>query len=238
MRTVGFRRRVVLATLCLVTAVMIGLILVTQAVLELTETDPHRRTSIDVLAVTAVLSVGAVVLVGLVTWRVATNAEREVREALLAEQRLTAELAHELRTPLTALQGSADLALLRGIADEDLAEDVQEIAAAARRLGSVMATLLDGADRARPGADRAETILQAIAPLLDNALQHASSTVTVTVEDDGPGVDAGVDVFAAGESARADGHGLGLPIARRLARSVGGEVELADRSRFVLRVPR
>ena len=238
MRTVGFRRRVVLATLCLVTAMMIGLILVTQVVMELTEADPQRRTSFDVLAVTAVLSVGAIVLVGLVTWRVATNAEHEVHEALDAEPRLTAELAQEVRTPLTALQGSADLALLRGIADEELAEDVQEIAAASRRLGSVMATLLDGADRARHGADRAETILQAIAPLLDNALQHASSTVTVTVEDDGPGVDAGVDVFAAGETARADGHGLGLPIARRLARSVGGEVELAGRSRFVLRVPR
>lgn len=238
MRTVGFRRRVVLATLCLVTAVMIGLIVVTQVVMELTEAGAQRRTSFDVLAVTAILSIGAIVLVGWVTWRVASNAEHEVREALLAEQRLTAELAHELRTPLTALQGSADLALLRGIADDDLAEDVQEIAAASRRLGSVMATLLDGADRARPGADRAETILQAIAPLLDNALQHASSTVTVTVEDDGPGVDAGVDVFAPGETARSDGHGLGVPIARRLARSVGGEVELAGRSRFVLRVPR
>jgi signal transduction histidine kinase len=238
MRTVGFRRRVVLATLCLVTAVMIALVVVTQAVLELAEGQSSSRTSGEVLSVSAVLGLAAILLVGAVTWRVATNAEHEVRAALLAEQRLTAELAHELRTPLTALQGSADLALLRGISDADLTEDLREIAAAARRLGSVMATLLDDADRPRPGAERAETVLQALAPLVDNALHHASSPVRVTVEDDGPGVDAGVDVFAAGETARADGHGLGVPIARRLARSVGGEVELAGRSRFVLRVPR
>ena len=38
-----------------------------------------------------------------------------VASAILSEQRLTAELAHELRTPLTSIQGSADLALLRGV---------------------------------------------------------------------------------------------------------------------------
>lgn len=43
-----------------------------------------------------------------------------VAMAIRSEQRLTSELAHELRTPLTAIQGSADLALLRGVKDEAL----------------------------------------------------------------------------------------------------------------------
>ena len=42
-----------------------------------------------------------------------------VASAIRSEQRLTSELAHELRTPLTAIQGSADLALLRGVDDPD-----------------------------------------------------------------------------------------------------------------------
>ena len=42
-----------------------------------------------------------------------------VASVILAEQRLTAELAHELRTPLTSIKGSADLALLRGVDDPD-----------------------------------------------------------------------------------------------------------------------
>ena len=40
-----------------------------------------------------------------------------VTSAILSEQRLTAELAHELRTPLTNIQGSAGLALMRGVRD-------------------------------------------------------------------------------------------------------------------------
>ena len=44
-----------------------------------------------------------------------------VASAILAEQRLTAELAHELRTPLTSIKGSADLALMRGVDDPGVA---------------------------------------------------------------------------------------------------------------------
>ena len=66
-----------------------------------------------------------------------------------------------------------------------------------------------------------------LAPVLDNALRLAAHvTVTartdgalvhVVVGDDGPGV-GDADVFG--------GSGLGLPLARRVARSLGGDVHL------------
>jgi two-component system, OmpR family, heavy metal sensor histidine kinase CusS len=82
---------------------------------------------------------------------------------------------------------------------------------------------------------------RAVSPLLANAVRYALSTVTVSarqlpgsvrieVTDDGPGVPAAFvgDLFQPGRRAdTGDGHdgaGLGLPLARRLARTVGGEV--------------
>ena len=59
------------------------------------------------------------------------------------------------------------------------------------------------------------------------------NTLHLAVVDSGPGIAAGLDVFGEGVSGRApdgEGHGLGvgLPLARRLARRAGGEVWLAD----------
>ncbi|MDQ0993562.1 HAMP domain-containing sensor histidine kinase [Streptomyces sp. V3I7] len=80
-----------------------------------------------------------------------------------------------------------------------------------------------------------------VSPLLANAVRYARSCVTVSVRsapgavtihitDDGPGVPPAFlpDLFQPGRRAdSADGHdgaGLGLPLARRLARAVDGEV--------------
>ncbi|MFR0355014.1 sensor histidine kinase [Streptomyces sediminimaris] len=80
-----------------------------------------------------------------------------------------------------------------------------------------------------------------VSPLLANAFRYARSGLTVSarqvpggvridVTDDGPGVPETFldDLFQPGRRAdHDDGHdgaGLGLPLARRLARSVGGEV--------------
>jgi two-component system OmpR family sensor kinase len=54
----------------------------------------------------------------------------------------------------------------------------------------------------------------------------------VTVEDDGEGVPEEVgDVFEPGvRDQRSEGAGLGLALARRLARSVGGDAVLVSRS--------
>jgi two-component system OmpR family sensor kinase len=101
-----------------------------------------------------------------------------------------------------------------------------------------------------------ERILQ---PLIDNACRYGARSIDVsiqrsnggvlyTIDDDGPGVPAAdrEPIFEPGrrgaESARnGQGAGLGLPLARRLARSVSGEVAAVDAprgARFVVTLPR
>jgi len=213
-----------------------------------------------------------------------------VASAILAEQRLTAELAHELRTPLTAIQGAADLALLRGVADPAARQDLQQISDSAREMSGVITTLLDlarddsssarrrtctvadlvpvlvsaagtavrvedhtGPSSASIAAPR-DLVVRAILPLIDNAVQHAvdeirltavdrPDSVELTVADDGPGVADEVRgvVFEPGVTYREGGAGLGLGIARRVARSFGGEITLAEgpgAACFVVSLPR
>ncbi|MEZ0075514.1 ATP-binding protein [Planotetraspora sp. GP83] len=96
-----------------------------------------------------------------------------------------------------------------------------------------------------------------LAPLLDNARRYAVRTITiecaqvtggieVAVSDDGPGVPGsiGAAVFEPGRRADPedghDGAGLGLALARRLARAAGGDIHLAtgtSGARFVVRLP-
>jgi signal transduction histidine kinase len=100
----------------------------------------------------------------------------------------------------------------------------------------------------------AEVVRRAIAPLVDNARRHARSGVRLelttahghvrlAVCDDGPGIDPGLGerVFEPGVrgSDEPPGAGLGLPLARRLARSCGGDVrvEPGPSGRFVLELP-
>lgn len=102
----------------------------------------------------------------------------------------------------------------------------------------------------------AERILQ---PVLENACRYGrtavtlsidrqSATVRYTVGDDGPGVadDERERIFEpgirgqAGADSTAPGSGLGLSLARRLARTVSGEIEAVPASsggRFVIRLP-
>lgn len=84
----------------------------------------------------------------------------------------------------------------------------------------------------------AELLKRMLAPLIDNARAYAKSSVTVhlsvagprveiAVRDDGPGFDESEReaVFEPGVRDKArDGAGLGLPLARRLARSCGGDI--------------
>ncbi|MEA2255927.1 MAG: hypothetical protein QOG35_1972 [Solirubrobacteraceae bacterium] len=91
----------------------------------------------------------------------------------------------------------------------------------------------------------ADVVERIVAPLLDNAGRFARSRVTlsatagsgrvvVSVADDGPGVPADErdELFEPGSRHRAaNGHGgagLGLPLARRLAKASGGDVTLAS----------
>lgn len=215
-----------------------------------------------------------------------------VAEAIRSEQRLTSELAHELRTPLTAIQGSADLALLRGVDDGEVREDLEAISAAARRMTEAISALLDLARSTRSGrqavtttaevvgaiaplvpagtllvdeasspavsiAAPADLVVRALSPIVENAVRHAETRVVVhaytegtevviEIGDDGPGVAPDVRdvVFEPGLSG-SGGTGLGLGISRRVARSLGGDVEVAGpaagRERgatFLVRLPR
>ena len=100
-----------------------------------------------------------------------------------------------------------------------------------------------------------EIVRRALAPLLDNARRHARSSVTITldstlgharitVHDDGPGLDPDLGDAAFEPGLRGDGEpdggaGLGLPLARRLARACGGEVFIGagPGGCFVLELP-
>ncbi|MGW3564731.1 sensor histidine kinase [Streptomyces sp. NPDC000941] len=97
-----------------------------------------------------------------------------------------------------------------------------------------------------------------LSPLLANAVRYARSRVTVSarkvpgavridVVDDGPGVPESfvTELFQPGRRADSgdghDGAGLGLPLARRLARAVGGEVSYdpghSPGARFTVSLP-
>lgn len=99
-----------------------------------------------------------------------------------------------------------------------------------------------------------ELVRRALTPLIENARRHArgrvvielsetSDTVLAAVCDDGAGIDPalGDRIFEPGVQGDTSGGaaGLGLALARRLARSCGGDVTLepADGGRVVLSLP-
>ncbi|MDX6571400.1 MAG: two-component system, OmpR family, sensor kinase, partial [Gaiellales bacterium] len=116
-------------------------------------------------------------------------------------------------------------------------EGIAAVANAARTR-EVDVRLADPGARFVVDADPA-VVTQALYPLLENGVRHARSAVevsvtsvnghvTVAVRDDGPGIEAdAASVFAPGVST-SGGAGLGLPLARRLARSCGGDVVAAS----------
>ena len=95
-----------------------------------------------------------------------------------------------------------------------------------------------------------DAICEILANLLDNASRHAVARVTIaigvragqlsiTVEDDGPGLDEQARKSAFERFVSLDGRGgsgLGLPIGRALAQSQGGNLDY-DGGRFVLELP-
>ncbi len=185
------------------------------------------------------------------------------------EAQITDEAAAAIREEASRLRRMTDALLLlarEGRLDrprENL--DLAELARGVYETMLVLArgrTLLLDAPQAVPVAGDPEALQQIAVILLDNALKYTSpgghialrvaggGPATLVVEDDGPGIPPAhlprlFDPFFRGDEARSrapDGFGLGLSIARLLARAHGGEIRVETGpgrgSRFTLILPR
>lgn len=171
----------------------------------------------------------------------------------------------DIKRDLAEMEQTLDeyLAFAKGIADEtpelvNITKAVAEIVADAARSGADAAVEGDQTSVATPG--RARALKRCLGNLIDNAAAHGdrvrvavSSTdqfITVSVDDNGPGIPEELYEEAFRPFSRLDetrsrnqkGVGLGLAIARDVARSHGGDI-LLDRSplgglRASLRLPR
>ena len=179
--------------------------------------------------------------------------------AMLPDSPETKELDDDLGDMQRMIEGY--LAFARGEGDEDpipsdLSDILEDIAAGARRDNADISVSWQGDMNVelRPIA-----IKRCITNLVSNALRHGTraeiravrgrTSVEIAVDDDGPGIppDRHEDVFRPfvrlDESRNVDtgGSGLGLTIARDIARSHGGDVALGTSPlgglRVVVRLP-
>ncbi|HEX6233672.1 MAG TPA: ATP-binding protein [Jiangellaceae bacterium] len=151
----------------------------------------------------------------------------------------------------------SDEAPRRRVEPVDLAQVVDDVVA--RYEAGAVPVGRVGADSVPISGD-VDALGRIVSNLVDNAVRHAASSVTVeltadgsgaalVVADDGPGISAQdrervFDRFTRLDEARsrdAGGTGLGLPIVRELVRLHGGTVRLEDNDpglRAVVRLPR
>jgi signal transduction histidine kinase len=186
------------------------------------------------------------------------------RERTPDEYRHALELVHANAAQLTRMVDALVAAARhqtggRGTADAyDIAASAAGACAGLISVRGLELELRPPANPVRVGVelDLAERILQ---PVLENACRYGTSTIRVSIdrdrravyyaiEDDGPGVAAGEQerIFEPGVRGRLGlangtaGAGLGLALARRLARGVDGNVEAAadaGHGRFVVTLP-
>jgi signal transduction histidine kinase len=182
---------------------------------------------------------------------------REGVAAILEESERMRELLESLLT-LARIDAGAPMEL----APEDLGAVATEAVKAARAAagGKVAVEYVAPAEPVEASFDRAR-IRQVAAILLDNAIKYTPEGGTVAVDvgrengwvrlevsDTGIGISADelplvFERFHRADPARAEGGaGLGLSIARQIARAHGGEIEVksepGEGSTFALRIPR
>jgi signal transduction histidine kinase len=118
--------------------------------------------------------------------------------------------------------------LSRGSAGDRGVLDVKALLDEVRSRADVSVSVPDGLPEVRASL---AAVRQIVHVLLDNAFEHGRPPVTVSatdlgtglaidVTDAGPGIPEGADVFRA----PADGHGIGLALARSLAEAEGGRL--------------
>jgi signal transduction histidine kinase len=154
------------------------------------------------------------------------------------------ERVQALRTVVAQTERlNATIDALMAVARQELdpSASVVDVAAVARSFDGVE---IRAPETLPAAAGETDVVRRAIAPLVDNARHYARARVVLElaahdgrvelrVRDDGPGLDPrlGQRAFEAGtrgDDANGDGAGLGLALARRLARSCGGDVVLCD----------
>jgi signal transduction histidine kinase len=182
----------------------------------------------------------------------------EYRQALSEIASRASQMQRTLETLMAAARAESLGDLGTAEAEQVGQQAIAAAASVARESGVDLR--LDGPEkpvRVDVDADTAERIL---VPLIENGVRYGSSSVELSVhpngdavefivQDDGPGVDGAERerIFEpgfrgnAGSDGNSQGAGLGLALARRLARAVGGEVDaLQDGAgaRFRARIPR
>jgi signal transduction histidine kinase len=182
----------------------------------------------------------------------------ELPDALRPEAASIVASATQMRRVLDALMAAARAELDGARGRGDAVRAARAVVHAYQPLAherGVALTLGAAPPAARAGAEP-ELVERMLTPLVENACRLAVATVTVdialrdgtvqiAVADDGPGVaaDETAAIFEPGRrGAQAGDHagaGLGLALARRLARSAGGDVtaEAGSGGRFVIRLP-
>ena len=161
--------------------------------------------------------------------------------------------ADDLRADVAQMEAMIDsyLAFARDGAVEasepvDLVELVGEVCRDARREGADITLTVTARAPIRPIEVKPQALRRCVGNLLSNGVVHASritvtiaeavTVVTITVDDDGPGIpeERREEVFRPfrrldeSRNLNAGGSGLGLTIARDIARNHGGDLALDD----------
>jgi signal transduction histidine kinase len=183
--------------------------------------------------------------------RMRARAELALRAGPDAEEERTRAL-ESVVTEVDRLTSAIEALLAAARREADPSGESVDLLAIAREAEDVT---VHAPDDLPPAEGDPDVVRRALAPLLENAQRHARSRVElvlsasggrvrITVLDDGPGVAPGLGERAFDPGVRGDdgpggGAGLGLPLARRLARSCGGDVTIGEGPGgcFVLELP-